>query len=120
MADKLIVVKDNGVCELATLKAYPVVQGSGESTVTSSVNSSGAVVYTVNSKPSVVTKAVTGHVIATHTSGTNVSTAIEETVTTLVRSGAGFTYTNEAGQVTTITLCQMAHDIADNGAIIGG
>ena len=120
MADKLIVVKDSGTCELATLKAYPVVQGASGTNVTSSVNSNGATVYTVAASPSSVTNIVSGHRIATHTSGTGVATDINETVTSLVVSGSGFTYTNEVGTQTTISICSLAHALPDNGAIIGG
>ena len=119
MANKLIVVKDDGACELGVLKPYPIVQGSSENSVTSATNSAGATVYTVNSSPSVVNKIVTGHAIATHVSG-SVTTSIEETVTSLVQNGASFTYTNEAGVATTISLCQLAHAIPGNGLIIGG
>lgn len=120
MANKLIVVKDDGACELGVLKPYPIVQATGENSVTTTVNSAGATVYTVTGSPSVVNKIVTGHGIATHTSGTGVSTTIEETVTSLVQNGSGFTYTNEAGVATTISLCQLAHAMPDNGLIIGG
>lgn len=48
MADRLIVVKDTGSCELATLKPYPSVQSGANTTVTSTTTSSGQVVYTVN------------------------------------------------------------------------
>ena len=120
MADKLIIVKDTGSCELAALRPYPVVQGANEVNVTSSVNSSGATVYTVAATPSQVTNVVGGHRIATHTSGTGVATDINETVTTLSVNGAGFTYTNEAGTQTTVTICSLAHALPDNGAILGG
>ena len=48
MADKLVVVKGAGSCELATLKPYPTVQSGSNTTVTSSTSPSGQVVYTVN------------------------------------------------------------------------
>ena len=48
MADKLIVVKDTGSCELATLKPYPSVQSGANTTVTTSTSSTGQVTYTVN------------------------------------------------------------------------
>ena len=120
MSNKLIVVRDSGACELGVLKPYPIVQGSGENSVTSATNSAGATVYTVNSSPSVVNKIVNGNAIATHVSGSGVTTSIEETVTSLVQNGAGFTYTNEVGVATTISLCQLAHAMPDNGLIIGG
>ena len=120
MADKLVIVKDNGTCELATLKPYPIVIGTNEVTVTSSTTSTGAVQYVVSASPSVVTNVVGGHRIATHTSGTGTVVDINETVTTLTVSGAGFTYVNEAGVPVNVTICQLAHGLPDNGAIIGG
>ena len=120
MADKLVVVKDNGTCELATLKPYPIVIGTNEVAVTSSTTSTGAVQYVVSASPSVVTNVVGGHRIATHTSGTGAVVDINETVTTLTVSGAGFTYVNEAGVPVNVTICQLAHGLPDNGAIIGG
>ncbi len=124
MPDKLIAVKDNGTCELATLKPYPIVIGTDEVTVTSSTTSTGAVQYVVSASPSaspsVVTNVVDGNRIATHTSGTGTVVNINETVTTLTVSGAGFTYVNEAGVSVDVTICQLAHGLPDNGAVIGG
>lgn len=48
MADKLIVVKDSGACELATLKPYPDVAAGVNTTVSSSVSATGKVTWTVN------------------------------------------------------------------------
>lgn len=49
MADKLVVVKDNGTCELATLKPYPAVASGTNTTVSTSTDAAGKVTYTVNS-----------------------------------------------------------------------
>jgi len=47
MADKLVVVKDNGICELATLKPYPAVASGTNTTVSTSTDATGKVTYTV-------------------------------------------------------------------------
>ena len=97
MALKLFVHNDaTGTCELAELAPYPVVTTS------------------------VVTQEATGHEIATHTDGAGTTVSIQETITEVVLSGAGFVYVDEDGAKTEITLCDMMANVPDNGLVIGG
>jgi len=52
MVDKLVVVKDNDTCELATLKPYPAVALGTNTTVSTSTDATGKVTYTVNATQS--------------------------------------------------------------------
>lgn len=48
MPDKLLLIKDTGACELATLKPYPAVASGTNTTVSTSTDATGKVTYTVN------------------------------------------------------------------------
>ena len=48
MPDKLLLIKDTGACELATLKPYPAVTSGTNTTVSTSTDATGKVTYTVN------------------------------------------------------------------------
>jgi hypothetical protein len=61
-----------------------------------------------------------GHIIATHHDGNGVSVIIRETVTSLSVSGAGVQYTDEAGNNTVISLCELSLNTPDNGNYVGG
>lgn len=70
---------------------------------------------------STVTPVVTaGNVVAKHDDGEGTVVDIYETVTKITADGAGFTYTDEAGVGTTITFCEMASNLPDNGTVVGG
>lgn len=70
---------------------------------------------------SVVTPVVTaGNVIAEHDDGDGTVVKIFETVTEIVVDGAGFTYVDEAGVKTNITICEMMSNLPDNGTVVGG
>ena len=129
MAKKLVVYDDTTqTCGHATLAPYPAVVAGTNTTVTSSTGSDGKVTYTINAAGggtadgndvSTMTAAVTsGHIIGTHTAG-GVTTTLRETVTTLTRSGASITLTNEAGTAQTVTLCSLIGALSSVGSIGG-
>lgn len=68
-----------------------------------------------------LTQVVTaGNVIAKHEDGDGTVVDILETITEIALDGAGFTYKDEAGVETTISFCDMASGLTDNGTVIGG
>ena len=69
---------------------------------------------------SIVDGTVAGHQIAVHHDGNGTSVVINETITSLSLTGAGFTYVDENGGSTVIDLCPMMINVTDNGNYIGG
>ena len=69
---------------------------------------------------STVTNTVSGNAIATHKSGTGQIITINETVTSLAVSGAGFMFTDESGGSSVISLCSMMNNVAHSATKIGG
>lgn len=61
-----------------------------------------------------------GNLIAKHSDGAGTTVGIYESVTSVAIDGPGFTHTAEGGVTTTITLCDMASNLVDNGTLLGG
>lgn len=70
--------------------------------------------------PSVVTQVATGNEIATHDDGAGTTVSIQETVTSAVVNGSSIDFTDEAGSVSSIGLCDLMQNTVDNGAFVGG